>query len=73
MPHSHQWGVGLSDNDLQKFNGYPPQPHPSEAQGASGDFPTFPAHCQEHEPREPAPLPCRLLLFALLLVYWKVE
>lgn len=65
MLHSYEWGVGLPNNNLQRFNGYPPQPHPSEAPGASGGLPTFPAHCQEHEPSEPAPLPCRLLLFAL--------
>lgn len=52
-------GSGAARQQPVKFNGYPPQPRPSEA--------------QELSPQSPAPLPCRLLLFALQLVYWKLE
>lgn len=58
-------GSGAPQRQPARFNGYPPQPHPSEAQGASGGLPTFLVPCQEPEPREPRPSPCRLLLFAL--------
>jgi hypothetical protein len=59
MLHSYEWGVGLPNNNLQRFNGYPPHPHPSEASPPSQ--PT----ARSMSPASSAPLPCRLLLFAL--------